>query len=139
MLLDMSKASTLFLSCQYGFVNIFVVIYFFTGPFVQNKKPLRKVYSEKYKVSECSKRAPKFLNKNKHNKSTIGTLKNVCLLYPFISPPMWIYVYIFTLTTGIVIFAGLIALLIFPSHYKKTAVLLGITGLIQIIISSLVY
>ncbi len=54
-------------------------------------------------------------------------------------PPMWIYVNYFTWLTGIVILVGLLAFWIFPSHYKKIALLLGITGLIQIIISGFVY
>ena len=54
-------------------------------------------------------------------------------------PQMLIYVNYLTWITGAVILAGLVALWIFPSHYKKVALLLGITGLIQIIISGFVY
>jgi hypothetical protein len=54
-------------------------------------------------------------------------------------PQTWIYVYYFTLITSAVLLIGLLALWIFPSHYKKVALLFGITGLIQINISGLAY
>ena len=59
--------------------------------------------------------------------------------YLSLVPPMWIYVNIFTLLTGIIILTGIIVLLIYPSQYKKIALLLGITGLFQIIISGFLY
>ena len=59
--------------------------------------------------------------------------------YLSLIPQMWIYVNYFTWITGVVILVGLVAMWIFPSHYKKIALLLGVTGLIQIIISGFVY
>jgi hypothetical protein len=54
-------------------------------------------------------------------------------------PPMWIYVQYLTWLTGIIIMAAIVAMLAYPFHYKKVALLLGITGLSQVIISGFLY
>jgi hypothetical protein len=41
--------------------------------------------------------------------------------------------------TGIAIVAGIIVFLIYPLHYKKIALTLGITGLLQIIMAGFLY
>jgi hypothetical protein len=61
------------------------------------------------------------------------------LAYLTIIPPMYGYVSFFTWITGAVILVGLLVLWVFPSHSKKAALLLGITGMIQIFISGFVY
>ena len=52
---------------------------------------------------------------------------------------MYGYVSLFTWITGAVILIGLLILWIFPTHYKKVALLFWITGMIQIIISGFIY
>ena len=54
-------------------------------------------------------------------------------------PPQWIYVNYATWLTGIIIVIGIIAWLSLPSQYKKIALLLGITGLFQVILSGFLY
>jgi hypothetical protein len=54
-------------------------------------------------------------------------------------PPMWIYVQYFMWLTGIIIVTGLVALLAYPSHFKKVVLLFGIAGLSQVIISGFLY
>jgi len=54
-------------------------------------------------------------------------------------PPMWIYVSYSMLLTGIAIAAAIVALLIYPTHYKKIALILWITGLSQIIMAGFLY
>jgi hypothetical protein len=62
-------------------------------------------------------------------------------MFVFLSliPPMWIYVQYFTWLTGLIIVTGLVALLAYPSHYKKVALIFGIAGLSQVIISGFLY
>ena len=54
-------------------------------------------------------------------------------------PSMWLYVSYFMLLTGIVTIIGIVAFLFFSKHYKKIAFILGITGLIQIVLSGFAY
>jgi len=53
--------------------------------------------------------------------------------------PMWIYVSYSMVLTGIAIIAAIIALLIYPTHYKNIALILGITGLSQTIMAGFLY
>lgn len=54
-------------------------------------------------------------------------------------PPMWIYVSYSMWLTGIVTIAAIATVLIYPKHYKKIALTLGITGLLQIIMAGFLY
>ncbi len=54
-------------------------------------------------------------------------------------PPMAIYVYYSMWLTCIVILAAIMALLIYPTYYKELALILGFTGLSQIIMAGFLY